>query len=81
MAKVPDKDIFKFLDKQNITSQYSRSPGSWRHVGDCKGNLWLLRGKAWMAVLFLLYIFQILSLQNKLFSFYNWKFYWFFLYP
>jgi len=26
------KTFFLFLDKQKMTSQYSRSPGSWRHV-------------------------------------------------
>jgi len=25
---------FLFLDKQKMMSQYSRSPGSWRHIGD-----------------------------------------------
>jgi len=34
MAKVPDNDFYLFLDKQKMTSQYSRSPGSWRHVGE-----------------------------------------------
>jgi len=30
LAKVPDNDFFLFLDKQKMTSQYSRSTGSWR---------------------------------------------------
>jgi len=58
MAKVPDNDVL-FLDKQKVTLQYSRSPGSWRNIGDYEGNLWLLCGK--MAVLFLLYISTIES--------------------
>jgi len=43
MAKVHYND-FLFLDKQNITSQYSRSPDSLRHAGVCKGNV-IIRGK------------------------------------
>jgi len=34
MAKVPDNDFFYFsINKNKMTSQYSRSPGSLRHVG------------------------------------------------
>jgi len=43
MVKVPDDDFILFLDKHKMTSQYSRSPGRLRHVGGCKGNVWLLR--------------------------------------
>jgi len=42
-----------------MTLQYRRSPGSWRHIGVYGGNLWLLRAKMWMVVLFLLYIWKI----------------------
>jgi len=40
MTKVPDNDFFSpFLDKQKMTSQYSRAPGSFLHVGVSKGNV------------------------------------------
>jgi len=35
MAKVPDNYFFLCLDKQKMTSQYSRSPGSLHYVGSC----------------------------------------------
>jgi len=48
-----------FAINKKMTAHYSRSPDSLRHVGGCYSNAWLLRGKMWMVVLFLLYIWKI----------------------